>query len=234
LFFWKQGQFGEIGKDDNRDMIVHETLELARAGGVEVRLNAAGDGLLLEADGDPPADLVELLRAAKSELVGRLREQRRLLEAVASARPPDVTSAQWRVAMKGLEVFLTAGHGAEAERLGWTRDELYAVPPLWARVDLCGAALLIGDREVVDITSSAIQIKTASGAMLSFYRKPALDLALVYRERLKLFGEDACKEEVQLRAIEHTVNFCRSNTGCDLATATAAVRAAIAKPKANV
>ena len=75
--------------------------------------------------------------------------------------------------MHGLRAFLAAGHGDEAERLGWPKDELYAVPPLWSRVDLCGAALLIGDREVVGITPNEIRIKTASGATLAFYRKPA-------------------------------------------------------------
>ena len=52
--------------------------------------------------------------------------------------------------------------------------------------------------------------------MLSFYRKPRVDYALVFRERLKQVGLDACKEEFQLRAIEHTVNLCRANTGLDL------------------
>jgi len=70
---------------------------------------------------------------------------------------------------------------AEAERLGWPKDELYAAPPLWARVDLCGAGLLIGDREVGAVTAEALRIKTESGSILSFYRRPrssnAIDIA---------------------------------------------------------
>jgi hypothetical protein len=131
--------------------------------------------------------------------------------------------------MDGLWVFLAAGYGAEAERLGWPRNELYAAPPLWSRADLCGAALLIGDREVVNISLTEIRIKTASGATLGIYRKPQVDYGLVFRERLKLLGGDAAKEEPQLRAMEFAVNFYRSNhTDCSFEGGRAAVLAAIA------
>ena len=41
-------------------------------------------------------------------------DQRALLEAAARARPPDVKDAHWEAALRGLKVFLEAGHGAEA------------------------------------------------------------------------------------------------------------------------
>ena len=94
---------------------------------------------------------------------------------------------------------------------------------------MCGAGLLIGDQEVTEVASDAIRIKTASGAVLSFYRKPRVDYALVFRERLKRIGLDACKEEFQLRAIEHTVNVCRANTGLDLEGAKKLVLASSAR-----
>jgi hypothetical protein len=141
--------------------------------------------------------------------------------------PPDVGEAHWRTALIGLRRFVASGLADEALCLGWTADELYAVPPVWARVDLCGVGLLIGDREVVEITPTEIRIKIASGATQRFFRGPEPDLALVYRERLKLFGLDAGSEEVQLRALEHTVRFCRDNRNCDLETAKAAVLSAI-------
>ena len=75
-----------------------------------------------------------------------------LLYDIEEARPHDVNDAQWDVAMRGLRTFLATGRADEALRLGWTKDELFRVPPVWARVDLCGAALLIGDREVVEVT----------------------------------------------------------------------------------
>jgi hypothetical protein len=150
-----------------------------------------------------------------------------LLYDIEGARPRDVNDAQWDVAMRGLRTFLATGRADEALRLGWPHNELFRVPPVWSRVDLCGCALLIGDREVVEVTPAQIGIKTASGATQRFFRRPEPDLAFAYRERLKLFGLDASSEEVQLRALEHTVRFCRDRRGCDFETAKAALLSAI-------
>jgi hypothetical protein len=87
-------------------------------------------------------------------------------------RPPDVSQAHWERAQRGLRAFVAGGHGTEAERLGWPPGELYAVPPLWARVDLCGVGLLLGDSQVVEVSVKRIQIKTTLGSIQSFYRKP--------------------------------------------------------------
>ena len=38
------------------------------------------------------------------------------------------------------------------------------MPPVWARVDLTGAALLIADRRVVAVTEASIAIETLSGS----------------------------------------------------------------------
>jgi hypothetical protein len=103
--------------------------------------------------------------------------------------------------MRGLSAFLRAGHGAEAERLGWPSDELYHVPELWSQIHLAGCALLIGDREVVDIAAAEIRIKTASGSTLAFRRKPKVDYRLVYETRLKLIRGNyhSNSEEPELR-----------------------------------
>jgi hypothetical protein len=55
-------------------MTVHEALELARSHNVEVRLNAAGDGLSLEVEADPPQALMNVLRRAKWDIVAALRQ----------------------------------------------------------------------------------------------------------------------------------------------------------------
>jgi hypothetical protein len=52
-----------------------EILAQAARRGVEVGLNPAGDGLRLWSDGDPPTDLVELLKGAKPELVAHLQRR---------------------------------------------------------------------------------------------------------------------------------------------------------------
>jgi hypothetical protein len=41
---------------------------------------------------------------------------------------------------------------------------------VWSRVDLTGAALLIGDRRVIAVTAASIAIATWSGSQLKFRR----------------------------------------------------------------
>ena len=60
-------------------------------------------------------------------------------------------------------------------------------------------------------------------------RKLTVDYASAYRERIKRLGEDACKEEFQLRAVESVVNLFRANhPGVGIDAAKTAVLAAIA------
>jgi hypothetical protein len=182
---------------------------------------------------EPPADSVALINARKADVSAFLHPDavRRRLEAQAevlrAGRPPDIGDDRWETAMKGQRSFIEHGHADEALRLGWPHNELFAVPPSWSRVDLCGAALLIGDGEVISVTSSRIGIQTPNGSEQGFYRKPTVDYALVVRERLKQLGLDAGKEEFRLRAVEHAVNVCRANTGLDLESAKKLVLAAI-------
>jgi hypothetical protein len=72
--------------------------------------------------------------------------------------------------MRGLKRFVDAGWSDKAALLGWTAVELYRLPPLWSRMDLAGAALLIGDRRVIAVTEDSIIIETPSGASLKFRR----------------------------------------------------------------
>ena len=65
---------GETAETDYGPMTVEATLGLARSYGVEVRLNAAQDGLRLEFDEDPPQALVNVLRRAKWDIVAALRQ----------------------------------------------------------------------------------------------------------------------------------------------------------------
>ena len=82
-----------------------------------------------------------------------------------------------------------------------------------------------------EATSDRIQIQTANGA-LQACRRPEADYALAYRERIRLVGEDAHKEEVRLRALEAVVNLYRSHhPGVDVDTAKAAVLQALTNSK---
>ena len=213
-------------------MTAAEVLTLAKAHGVTIKLDGAE--LELTADRKPGADLLDAIAGCKAEIITFLHPDavRRRLEAEAEVlrapRPPDVADADWAAALRGLRAFLAAGYGEEAERLGWPKAELFAVPPLWSRVDLCGAALAIGDREVIGITPTEIRIKTASGSTLAFYRKPQVDYAVAYRARIQGLGDDGLNEEPRLRAREATVNlFLANNPGATIDEAAAAVTAAI-------
>jgi hypothetical protein len=180
---------------------------------------------VFSATAEPPADIVALIDAHRTDISAVLSPEADILR----ARPPDVSDDRWEAALRGLRAFLASGHGAEAECLGWSKTELYASPKRWANISACGVALLIGDAEVADVTSTEIRIRTASGSIQTFYRQPQIDYGLVFRTRLKEFGLAAFEsDEPRLRAIEHTVLlYQRDNPGADLATATAAVQAAI-------
>ena len=83
--------------------------------------------------------------------------------------PDGVSAERWTRAREGAERFAQQW-AVQAMRLGWTAVELYRVPPQWSRIDLTGAALLIGDRQVIAVTEASIVIETPSGARLKFRR----------------------------------------------------------------
>jgi DNA polymerase-1 len=58
--------------------------------------------------------------------------------------------------------------------------------------------------------------------------RPELDIALLYAERIRIFAPDAGLEEARHRAYDHVVAAYRAHHNCDLESAKASVRAAIA------
>jgi hypothetical protein len=60
-------------------MTVEEILAVAKTNGVHVAVTASGDGLELLSAGDPPPDIVALLRDAKTEVISRLQMERRMI-----------------------------------------------------------------------------------------------------------------------------------------------------------
>jgi hypothetical protein len=150
-------------------MSAFEALEAARVAGV--RLSLDGDGVVVETKTPPlPAEIVEALRAVKPQVL-QVLEYREVAKAAFDAEKPfGARPDAWMTAQRGLHAFIWSGWGDRAALLGWMKAELYAVPPVWARVDLCGAALLIGDRKVIAITSDTIAIKARSGSTLRFHR----------------------------------------------------------------
>jgi hypothetical protein len=60
-------------------MTAEEILAMAKVDGVDVALTATGDGLELLSAGDPPPDIVALLKDAKREVISRLQMERRII-----------------------------------------------------------------------------------------------------------------------------------------------------------
>src|SRR6516165_8456004 len=116
---------------------------LAAASVARVTITLDGDGLILEAPKLPP-DVVALLKTVKPDLL-RVLAARNVAQAALGAGPPaDCGESHWKPARSGLERFIGEGWGDQAVLLRWTAEELYRLPPLWSRIDLTGAAWLVG------------------------------------------------------------------------------------------
>ena len=108
-----------------------KALAAAKTAGVTITLD--GDGLILEAD-PLPSDIVALLKTVKPDLLCVLAAREAAKAALNAVAPPDCLPQRWVAAQDGLKRFVADGYGDQAALLGWTSDELYRVPPVWARV----------------------------------------------------------------------------------------------------
>lgn len=145
-----------------------EALDAASSIGVRVKLR--GGRLMMGYRQEPPEAVVNLLRVNEPGLFTVLSAREIAAAALAADPPPNCSTERWAKAMDGLQAFIRLGWGDQAALLGWTAEELYRVPPVWRRIDLTGAALLIGDRRVVAVTEASIAIETPSGSRLKFRR----------------------------------------------------------------
>jgi hypothetical protein len=151
-------------------MTAMNALELARSYGVRFRRRPDGSGVAYQADAAPPPEVVAILAAAKPDFLRVLAGREAARTAMNATAPGDCPPRRWAEAQDGLQRFIRDGWGDQAALLSWTAEELYRAPPLWARVDLTGAALMIGDRRVVAVTGTSIAIETLSGSRLKFRR----------------------------------------------------------------
>jgi hypothetical protein len=88
--------------------------------------------------------------------------------------PEDCAPKAWAAALAGRQRFADEGWADKAKAFGWSEGDLFALPRRWACVAQCGVAWLVGERKVVDVTADAIEIETASGARINFYRRCAV------------------------------------------------------------
>jgi hypothetical protein len=151
-------------------MTAMNALELARSYGVRFRRKPDGSGVAYQADAAPPPEVVAILAAAKPDFLRVLAGREAARTAMNATAPDDCPPRRWAEAQDGLQRFIRDGWGDQAALLGWTAEELYRVPPVWRRIDLTGAALLIGDARVIAVTENSIAIEMLSGSRLKFRR----------------------------------------------------------------
>ena len=151
-------------------MTAMNALELARSYGVRFLRKPDGSSVVYQAKAAPPPDVVAVLAAAKPDFLRVLAGREAARAALNAAAPPDCLPQRWVAAQESLRRFVRDGWCDQAALLGWTADELYRVPPLWSRVDLTGAALLVGERRIVALTEASIAIETPSGSRPKFRR----------------------------------------------------------------
>ena len=178
-------------------------------------------------------------RRAGSPRPGLRERHRPFLDEVRRRRPSRRSRrADWAAALRGLFVFPVAGYGDEdpsvlaGPRMSFTPSRRYGLAAT------CGSAgPPIGDREVVGIYAERDPDQDRFGRDVG-------DLSLASgrlraspgRARIKMAGEDACREELsRLRSLEATVNSYRSNNpATSIDEAKVIVLAAIAKSKEQV
>jgi hypothetical protein len=151
-------------------MSVFQALNAASAAGVRVKLQGGKVMVGYRQEREPPDAVIDLLRTYESALVALMSAREAVKLAIANDPPPDCDPRKWRTAVEGARRFVADGWSDKAALMGWTAEELYSVPLLWSRIDLCGAALLIGERRVIAVTEASIAVETYSGSRLKFRR----------------------------------------------------------------
>jgi hypothetical protein len=142
------------------------------ARGVEIEVD--GSDLIVRGADRLTDTEIERLRGMKADLMALLRGsadvERHVEELRSYACPDDFLPWRWETIHDGAVRFATEW-AAEAIRLGWVPEELFAFAEPFANISLHGAAWLIGDKTVTEVTAAAIGLRTPSGATQRIYRK---------------------------------------------------------------
>ena len=152
-----------------------EALAIARKLGV--KLSVDGDKLVATTEVGPlPATLLAMLKGARDDLVHILKWRDPEQAPFGIKRPLDSTEVQWDAALLGLHHFLDSGWGDRATALGWSHPELFNVPARWNQIRLTGAALLVGEWNILSIDSGALVVSPpwSPSSQLKFRRQDDL------------------------------------------------------------
>src|SRR5258708_7686244 len=170
-------------------MIAHRLIEDARAAGFSIEVE--GGDLIVEADRDPPAELLAELRQHKAEVIAFLRPPpRETTDASQDAGDLDERAAlveyganiprRWAegfAAMASMPAptgFSPERWAADAAKCGWSDVDLFgcdaAAPD--RRFDCMGLVLLLDRWEVSGVDEAGADLVTETGAPLRYRRRP--------------------------------------------------------------
>jgi hypothetical protein len=117
-----------------------------------------------------------MLKGARDELVHILKWRDPEQAPFGIKRPLDATEVQWDAALLGLHRFIRGGWDKRALALGWSHPELFNVPDRWSQIRRTGAALLVGEWNILSIDSGALVVSPpwSPSSQLKFRRQDDL------------------------------------------------------------
>jgi hypothetical protein len=148
----------------------------AAARKVAVKLSLDGDRIIAESPYGVPDEVVEKLRAHRLDVLHILKWRDPAQAPFGVRRPPDATIEQWDAALLGLHHFFAGKWDERAEACGWSHPELFNVPTRWSQIRLTGAALLVGEWNILSIDSGALVVSPpwSPSSQLKFRRQDDL------------------------------------------------------------
>jgi hypothetical protein len=89
------------------------------------------------------------------------------------SRPACIKPDRWRLIIADSHRFVDRW-GTSAVALGWSTLDIFGANPTHPveRLDYAGVVLLLHGDEVVALTDDSARIRTGSGALLTYYRRP--------------------------------------------------------------
>jgi hypothetical protein len=168
--------------------------EVSEAGGT-VRLE--GDMLRLSAPEPLPDELRARLRQHKAEILALLSAEpakdappegttvhnvaglpQEIVDGVrailSAERARGIPPQRWPQVRRDTARLVERGWAQQAFGLGWTTADLFGCDQRapWYRLDRSGLVLLTGGREVVELTADVAALRTSTGSVLRFRRRP--------------------------------------------------------------
>lgn len=151
----------------------------------DISITLQGDKLKLASSAKPPPHIIEAIRQHRSDIIDHLKRldarsipPRGWIDGVASLAdmptPAKFSAANWNKVVVDASTFLET-LAANAHRLGWRDWELFGChrQAPWHRIQGLGLVPLLQGNTIIALTSTEAAVRTRTGAILTFRRKPS-------------------------------------------------------------